>query len=167
MNYSSDMTHNMGCKAPQDLVPAQHFTSSVPLASSPSSSMHCAISHLGHALSYPRPLCRWLSLSETFPNFPTCSPLQLGWNWMMQGKLCTSRKGPVRSSLYLILQSHSNLRCSLPSSSHISPLHTPVDTKFFTISSFPHMLFFYPRNLFISSILHPLNFYTPLRSHFT
>lgn len=114
----------------------------------------------------PGPWCRQLSLSETFPTFSTCSPLQLEWS-RIEYKIFTWSKGPAGASSCPALESHLNLLLLLPSSSHISPLHTPVVTKFFITSSFPHRLFYLPRSMFLFSIFHLLYFYTSFKSHFT
>lgn len=110
------------------------------------------------------PWCRQLSLSETFPTFSSCSSLQLEWD-RIEYKIFTSSKGPAGTSTCPALQFHLNLLFLLPGSSHISPLHTPVDTKFFITSSSPHSLFCLHRSMFLFSIF--IYFYISFKSHFT
>lgn len=122
--------------------------------------MHCAVSRLGHTLSYPWAFVRRFCLSETFHTFSTSSSLQLQWN-RIQSKLFTPPKGTARASAQL--SSHRNLlSCSLvPATSATS--HSCRHQVLYYL----HMLFFLPRNLFLSSILHLLNLHTSFRSNFT
>lgn len=128
--------------------------------------MHCAVSHQVMLCHAPGPWCRQLFLSETFPAFSTCSSLQLEWS-RIEYKVFTSSKCPVGASSCPTLQSHLNLLFLPSSSSHINPLHTPVCTKFFVTSSFPHTLFCLHRSMSLFSTFHLLNFYIFFKTHFT